>query len=628
MYLTIDVETAYMERSYPYNPASYLTSIAAWNGLRSYFWLFRHKDNDAKKGDKECIAELQALIDKSSIIVAHNMKYDAHWLKWLGVELQHKRLWCTSVAEYILSGQTWQYPSLNDVAAKRLSSHKLDKVKELWDTGVETKNIPLEILQEYNVEDCRLTYAIFEQQLQEVRSLGMEPLSRIEMEKIKCLVDIEMNGMSIDLVMLKQKGAELREQLSTEVKKIQELAGWDVNISSPIQLSALLFGGEYTEKQRVKYEVTLKDGTRKERERWENVTIQREGLKFIPNPEWKNKKGYSVGKDVLTMLAGQAREMGPVGKALLDGLLLTSHLEQQLSTFVGGITSRHVQGVIHPEMNNTRTSTARLSSSNPNMQNIPRDKTSTIKQVFVPSLKHGLLVEGDASALEWRIAAVLSQCPVMMEEILNDRDPHAATGRDVFKGKGTRTDWKIFNFRMIYGGSAYSFFMDTKMPSFSQKKWTQIVEAFYEKYYGLKRWHDSLVESVIRNNGLLINPTGRRFLFTKAQGRYGEEYRRPQILNYPVQSLATGDIIPLVMVYVASTIKARRLRAKLVNQVHDSIIYDCHEEDADEVARIMLHYFRAIPDLMRKHYNMNFNVPMDGEIKMGRNWYDTTKYEG
>ena len=126
-----------------------------------------------------------------------------------------------------------------------------------------------------------------------------------------------------------------------------------------------------------------------------------------------------------------------------------------------------------------------------------------------------MIVDADLAQIEWRCAAFLSQDPVMIEEINNGVDQHAAACVDLMElplTKDNRTDAKIFNFRMIYGGSPYSFFMDYKMPDFSQAKWQGVYDAFYKKYHGLNDWHEQLMRDVYANKGVITIPTGRRFI--------------------------------------------------------------------------------------------------------------------
>jgi DNA polymerase I-like protein with 3'-5' exonuclease and polymerase domains len=215
----------------------------------------------------------------------------------------------------------------------------------------------------------------------------------------------------------------------------------------------------------------------------------------------------------------------------------------------------------------------------------------------------------------------------MLREIAEGIDQHVATGKEIFGGRGERTDWKIFNFRMIYGGTGFSYYMDYKMPDFSLKKWNQIVNGFYEKYYGLKEWHDELVNTVRKNKGWLQNPTGRRFKFLKYPGKDGYDYARPQILNYPVQSFATADIVPLCMAIARKRILKSGINTCICNQVHDSIIYDVPTEEAPHVARIILDVMEEMPKHIQTYYGIDFNTRLGGEAKIGPNWKEMEEYK-
>jgi DNA polymerase I-like protein with 3'-5' exonuclease and polymerase domains len=172
--------------------------------------------------------------------------------------------------------------------------------------------------------------------------------------------------------------------------------------------------------------------------------------------------------------------------------------------------------------------------------------------------------------------------------------------------------------------------MDYNMPKFSLKRWEQIVEAFYEKYSALKRWQDENYKLVIRQ-GFLVNPTGRILTFHKHQKENGGVmYNKAEVCNYPVQSLATADIVPLAMVVISRRIQKEGLsnEVKLINQVHDSIILDLPKKYLDTVAKICYNTFQELPKLITQYFGFEFNVPLTGEIKYGElNWNELTKWE-
>lgn len=166
------------------------------------------------------------------------------------------------------------------------------------------------------------------------------------------------------------------------------------------------------------------------------------------------------------------------------------------------------------------------------------------------------------------------------------------------------------------------------MPDFSLGKWEKIVNGFYDKYFGLAAWHKQLMQEVYRTKGIIVNPTGRFFKFQRQRGRNGDEYRKPQVVNYPVQSLATGDIIPVAMVELRRRIRELAPTARMCNQVHDSIMYDCYPEDVPVIANTMMEVFTSLPKLIERWFGFEFNLPMSGEIKWSTtNWKEMTVFK-
>jgi DNA polymerase-1 len=623
MYLALDVEGTYGDNNLPWMEGSYLSTLAVVTSEgEERTWVFRHDENKGLRTDREQIEEVVDICSRANYIIAHNAKFDIHWLlSFFGVE--PNKIFCTSVAEYLLTGQRHSFPRLEDVAQTRLGRHKLDQVKILWEQGVPTHKVPLDLLLEYNLEDTRLTLEIARQQMAELRSEGMWTLFELEMNKLRHLITMEQHGLLIN----EEERSKLEEQLTHDLgridRRIQEIAGRTFNVGSTEQLSSVLFGGPYKVCQRAWLPSILRSGKLGGRVRKIELEFISQGIGFTPDPDTqlKGKHGiYSCDKGNLSQLKPKTT----VQREMLDLLRQRSELSQQLNTFVIGI--REVVGQdskVRPNFNNTRTITGRLSCSRPNLQNQSRGSTFPARRIFESS--KGLFVSVDFSQLEWRIAAFLSQCPVMLEEIYRGEDQHAGTGSDIFNGSGDRVTWKTFNFRMIYGGSPYSYYMDYRMPSFSLGKWTQIVESFYEKYYGLAEWHDQLEQEVRKNNGWLQNPTGRKFHFRKYPTKLGMNYKRTQIVNYPVQSLA-AEVVNMGMKYCDEMIERRNYSAVMCNQIHDDIMYDSHKHDATKVADTMLDVYQTIPVFMKTKFDIDLNIPLDGEAKIGPNWLEMEKY--
>ena len=160
------------------------------------------------------------------------------------------------------------------------------------------------------------------------------------------------------------------------------------------------------------------------------------------------------------------------------------------------------------------------------------------------------------------------------------------------------------------------------MPPFSLKRWTQICGDFYDKYPGLKKWQDENFRKVMQNKGRLTNPTGRKFLFHMVRGKYGMEYRRPQVCNYPVQSFATADMVPVAMIEIFNRLRYLAPEARFCNQVHDDVMYDTKEKHVDTIVKTMSDVFVEMPELVHKYFGIEMNVPMKGEVKVGYNWMD------
>jgi DNA polymerase-1 len=218
----------------------------------------------------------------------------------------------------------------------------------------------------------------------------------------------------------------------------------------------------------------------------------------------------------------------------------------------------------------------------------------------------------------------------MMDEIRNGVDQHAAACVDILglpftnkhdpESKINRDYTKVFNFRMIYGGTAHGFFSDNKMPQFSKTRWNTIVKDFFDKYQGLKNWQDESVGSALIH-GELVMATGRRFRFNKSTYRNGAmEYNERQFKNYPVQGIAGGDILPLVSVLIRRGLRSSGLRSRLMLTVHDSIVLDCPLDELKRVAKLCYIIARNLDQTISNYFGIDWNVKLDGECETGVNY--------
>jgi DNA polymerase-1 len=217
-------------------------------------------------------------------------------------------------------------------------------------------------------------------------------------------------------------------------------------------------------------------------------------------------------------------------------------------------------------------------------------------------------------------AAELSRDPVLCKEIIDKVDIHA-TNQKTFKlpdGEAGRLIAKIFKFRLIYGGSSFSYANDPDFTrvSTSQKYWQGVIDAYYDKYRGIRRWHDSLLETV-RLRGYIEIPSGRVFRFDPKQSWKGLEWPLTTIKNYPVQGLG-ADLVMLARIELMRLIEESGLEALLVMTVHDSLVIDTPSRNVEEVSRMILEAVDKVPQLCYTNWSYRFSLPMSAEIKVGR----------
>ena len=235
-----------------------------------------------------------------------------------------------------------------------------------------------------------------------------------------------------------------------------------------------------------------------------------------------------------------------------------------------------------------------------------------------------MLLQADASALEIRVAAYLSQDEVLINEIVNGVDLH--TDNQEKFGLPSRLIAKILNFRILYGGNEYSFANDPDFTSISKSKayWKDVVDAYYDKYRGIGAWHTKIIREVVETNKL-VAPTGREYYFQK----FGGQYKDTQIKNYAVQGTG-ADLMALARVSAHNRLKKLGYGDKclLVNTVHDSLIldFDARYCDLNVLSNLFHSVFKDLPSNFEKMFGVEFNVPMACEIQYGNNWSDMEVY--
>jgi DNA polymerase-1 len=587
-----------------------------WNKV----WWFDHESTEYEPTDtRQNMKEIQDEFNKADLVVAHNLKHDASILLSYDVLVPDTRSHCTMLTEFLLAGQSRRRKySLDAVCLHYNLSSKLDAVKSYWDRGIETYAIPKKLIHEYVLDDCTKTLNICELQLPLVAEYDMEKLVDLQNEFTHVLVDMETNGFAFDM----DRAMEIHKEYHGIMLGIQESVRSLVrlpklNLDSTSQLAALLFGGEL----KFKWTEPATYANGREYNKHFKEVVDRKAI-------WV-RKDRSTTRAILKTLPCKTK----IQRELKELLVRYSEVKKVANTLLNktgdkGLTTKvQTDGRIHPSLNQTIARTGRLTSSDPNGQNLPRDGTSPIKETIIPTLD--CILQWDLSQIEWRAAAFVSQDPTMIAEIVADVDQHinacinwmelpfvSKSDPESYKN---RTNAKIFNFRMIYKGTAYGFYMDVKMPDFPLPKWERIESMFYDHYDRLDAWGQGNITKCLRD-GYYILPTGKRFVFFKDKEVRGAlEYNTRQMVNYPIQGIS-GDVLYLAAVIIRRGMKKKGCKSKMILTVHDSLVFDAAHNEVEWLCKLCTKVTNNLPNYIQNYFGFEWNVPLDGECEVGPNY--------
>ena len=502
----------------------------------------------------------------------------------------------------------------------------------------------------------------------------MHPTVKLSMEMLDALIDIERSGIKISnekLAKIKRENQEEYDGLYSDLMDIAERAMGDtpVNLDSPDDRSILLYSRKVTDKKEWKEKFNIgteQRGHTKRQKRKTNMspaifsatvkslappvvktkgeqcpdchgfgrvrlflksgkrsknaskcktckgmgvlyTKLREpaGLRVIPRgPMDTAAAGFKTDKETLAQirldLTGDAREF-------VDKYTRYSMIRTYLNTFVDSLEKyQDDRGFIHPNFNQCVTATGRLSSSRPNFQNMPRGTTFPAREAIVSRYDGGYILEGDYSQLEFRVAGFLSKDPVIYEEVKSGFDVHSYTAEIMGV---TRQDAKAHTFKPLYGGVLGT---NREMSYYA---------AFRNKYQGITEWHDKLQEEAVSTKKIVL-PSGREYSFPYAKyTRHGTAVGATSIKNYPVQGFATADLLPLALIRLHKSLRAvKHLKSKIINTVHDSIIMDVHPDEKDQMIELLRRSMLCIPEECSREFGIDFDMPIEIELKIGTDW--------
>ncbi len=679
MRLILDVENTITKRQGknildPFEPGLELVQVGVQNVDNvdeTHLFTLNHKEDQDVGGSRA--RNIQILLDHTTLLIMHNAQHDLMWLWESGFKYDGD-IYDTMLAEYLLQRGQKEPLSLEACAERRdLNYQKQDTLKEYYKKGYNTNEIPLQKLLFYLRSDLDITrelYLALEQDYAQPDSATLHRVRSVTFSTCKALTRMYMSGFRVDRNTLQevrlefeQEKAEIEDRLQ---RKTRELMGdTPINLNSPEQASQVIFSRrvhnkkewadlfDYTETKKEFEEAieanssiirktkastctncngggkvwrTRKDGTLY---KIPNICKKCEGRGYLltqtkqvaglcfsaPSKKWISANGFSTSKGNLESLMATATSNGMESAlAFLTDLKRLSAISSYLSSFVDGIEIfTKPNGFLHVNLTQHITSTGRFSGRNPNMQNMPRGGTFPVKRVFVSRWKGGQIMECDFAQLEFRVAAFLSQDSTAMQEIETGFDVHSYTAKVISDaGQPTaRQAAKEHTFAPLFGATGYG----------RSKAVAAYYKHFNEKYQGVAKWHKQLGKEALRLFKI-VNKSGRQYAFPDVVRRdNGSVSHFTMIKNYPVQGFATGDIVPVVLLEFDRLLE--HLQSCLVNTVHDSMVVDVHPDEVKKVLGIVKTVNSNLDNLIRDAYDVEMNVPLLLEAKIGNNWLDT-----
>lgn len=519
------------------------------------------------------IERLKPLLEDPAVAkTAHNGKYDITVLAEHGINVQNLTF-DTMVAAYLLSEQAL---GLKALAFSRLGI-EMTPISDLIGTGakkITMSQVEIDRAADYACADADLTGELAALLGPELRSSGLWQLfSDVEMPLVPVLIEMERNGIALDTGPLRQMSRSLGDQILKLEADIYDCAGHQFNINSPKQMGPVLF----------------------------------EELQLPGRP--KRQGRYSTAAAVLEELRG----LHPIIEHILEYRQLT----KLKSTYIDALPSliNPKTGRLHTSFNQTRTATGRLSSSDPNLQNIPvrGELGKQVRQAFVAPSGFSLL-SGDYSQIDLRALAHLSKDAGLVDAFKHDEDIHAATASRLFGVDGSqvtadmRRVAKTVNFGVIYGMSDYGLEQATEL---SREEATGFIAAYFEKYPGIKQYLEA-TKQLARETGYVQTLLGRRRLIPEinSPNRQVREAAERMAINMPVQG-TSADIIKVAMVNLHREMGKLGLKSRMLLQVHDELLFEVPQDELQEMSRL-------VSDIMSSA--LELNVPLKVDIHSGRNW--------
>lgn len=533
-----------------------------------------------KEKAREILEIFRPILEDESIeMVGQNIKYDMLMMKWCGIELKGK-LFDTMIAHYLCEPD--QRHKL-DYMAEAYLNYKMIPIEALIGKGVNQlsmRDISIERVAPYAAEDADITLQMKPILIPLIKQIDVEKVFYdIEMPLVRALIDMEYEGVRINGKLLNEYSLVLQDQILGKESEIYKKAGSGFNIGSPKQVGEILF-----DRMKIPY-------------RWKKTASGQ----------------YSTDEDKLQELALEYE--------FVSDIMDHRKLSKLKSTYVDALPLmlNPKTGRIHTNFNQARAATGRLSSENPNLQNIPiRDEAGRyIRKAFIPRDENHVLISADYSQIELRLIADIANEGAMLEAFSANLDIHTSTAAKVYGvdiDKVTpdqRRNAKTVNFSIIYGAGATNLSQQLKIKRSEAK---ELIDQYFMQYKDLKAYMDNTVEFA-RTNGYVMTLLGRRRYLRDIDSRNSLARSNSErvAINMPIQGSA-ADMIKIAMINIHRELLAGKFQTKMILQVHDELVFDAPKEELESVSKIILHEMKhAIPSL---------KVPIEVGIGHGDNWLE------
>ena len=520
------------------------------------------------------IKELRMIFENHDIgFVGQNIKYDCIILNRFGISVKNI-FFDTMVAAHLINPIKNTY-SINDLSIEYLNYRKINIESLIGDKAnqINMSEVAVSKITDYACEDADIALQLYQRLSQELNDKSLiELFNKVELPFIKVLIELEINGLFVDIDMLKELSSKISIEIQGILKLVYENVGREFNVNSPKQLAEVLFD-----------EIGLKEVRKR-----------------------------STAVEVLEVL----KQYHP----LPETILRFRHLNKLKTTYLDGIPKflNNKTGRVHSSFNQTVASTGRLSSTKPNFQNIPirTDAGKKIRKAFKAQNNNWKLISADYSQIELRIMAHFSKEPALLEAFSNNEDVHKRTAALVYDlpielvTSEQRRQAKIVNYGIMYGAGPFRMSQELGI---SMKNAKKIIDNYFNTYKSIKSYIDRNIDKA-KEIGYVKTYFGRKRSTVNLNSSNANivNAEKRAAVNMPIQGTA-AELIKIAMIDISNTINSNNLKSRMVLQVHDELLFEIHPSEEKEMTNIII-------DKMEN--SIDLDVPLKVDFKIGENWYD------